>query len=171
MIFEATDTRKYKIIGVIFENDIEFEGVEVKLDDKLLITDLNGQFEFVDIPFGTYTLTPNKLNYEFIPESIEVLTSQNIDTLRFEAYYKVGVKNFLEDNKIKVYRTNSNDKLKLEVDNELFLKNYKIVNLNGIEMKSGDIEELIFEIDLSNLSTGIYFLIIDDKYLVKVVNK
>jgi hypothetical protein len=57
----------------------EYEGVEI--DGGIILgtelTDVNGYYEFTDVPDGTYTLTPTLEGYTFEPVSIEVTVTNS----------------------------------------------------------------------------------------------
>lgn len=63
---------KYKITGVVTIGGAAFPGVTVTLSGNSLATtttDANGNFSFIDLASGTYTVTPSLAGYTFSPSS------------------------------------------------------------------------------------------------------
>jgi hypothetical protein len=63
---------KFTIIGYITFNALPFEGVSVTDGTRKATTDKDGIYEIKNVPNGTYTVTPSKQGYEFIPPSTKV---------------------------------------------------------------------------------------------------
>jgi subtilisin family serine protease len=68
----------YSLSGRVTNAGVAFNGITVNLTgtlSKTAVTDNNGDYRFIGIPDGTYTMTPNVSGYTFTPASRNVTMS------------------------------------------------------------------------------------------------
>lgn len=117
--------------------------------------------------FARYTHS-GKYSIQVIAEGYQTCNIDNID-LKDTNYVFLKIK-FRADKKANIEEnynqiiTNNNDKLLVDLSNyQIFGDKLTIYNLNGaIEMKRSICNSQINEIDISSLSTGAYFVVIDN---------
>jgi len=76
----------HTVTGTILEGSSGLAGVSVRISsfpfDRTVITDSNGVYSLEGIMDGTYTITPSKSGYSFIPSSVKVTIKEadkNVD--------------------------------------------------------------------------------------------
>ena len=84
----TTATIESKVVGFVVDRNTgeAIAGAKVKIEgvDKEAYTDFDGQFEFVNLRPGTYTITCNMVTYEdFIISKVEIGTSGEKNPVTF----------------------------------------------------------------------------------------
>ncbi|MBK9246584.1 MAG: hypothetical protein IPM69_00350 [Ignavibacteria bacterium] len=77
---------KYTILGYITLNDQPLSGVTVSDGLRTSITGTNGIYIIEDVPNGSYTVTPTKAGYNFLPEKTDIIVKDiSTNEINFKA--------------------------------------------------------------------------------------
>lgn len=101
------------------------------------------QYETIPIPTGSGKKDPNN---NLTKEENTNPSKNSMDT----------------EEKIKIFPNPANDKLNVTLSTESSIISFKIINVAGIEIQSGTLNNLT-TIDVSKLTPGLYFILIDTK--------
>lgn len=76
--------QKYSISGVVKDKQEILPGIAVQIKDIGFntVTDFNGQFQFVDVPAGTYEIVINTMGYNVFSVMIEVPLNKDIEEIQ-----------------------------------------------------------------------------------------
>jgi len=86
------------------------------------------------------------------------------DAIAIDYRDNTGISDLYSVNEIKIYPNPSSDVITVEVSDGLSSDNFRIVDISGREIMSGDIrlKTSAANIDISSLQSGLYFLILSD---------
>jgi len=181
------DTTNYNMDTVKFftVNDIKQELKQIK-DSLLSISNVTGEIRFYQgvLKYRTFSnITYIKvfyISFENIVNSLEteeIINNFNIDGLKceFASYFEYVVESVYEKNvNIKLYPNPASDAVFMDIKENI--KTLKITNSNGEIVKEFSLEEIRnfnanqkIAFKVSELNTGVYFVIIDNKYVEKLV--
>ena len=135
---------------------------------ETVVTDTNGYYIFTDIPPGEYIIEPMDTTYNFAPAFYEVTIEdsdfENMSFLTTPANPSGIEANLSYDIKVECFPNPATDFITLNsasIENgetitvELFtIKGGKVYNENTRSTRNG----FNYKIDLTNISTGIYFV-------------
>jgi len=167
-------------------NDIKQELCEIK-DSLLSLSSITGEIRFyvTDQKFRPFSSTSlyayvycasfeNMVNAYETEEKINNFNIKNFKS-EFASYFVYLVGSVYEKNEnIKLYPNPANDAVSMNIKENI--KTIKITNSNGEVVKEFSLEEIRnfnanqkIAFKVSELNTGVYFIIIDNKYVEKLV--
>ncbi|MCK5856178.1 MAG: T9SS type A sorting domain-containing protein [Bacteroidales bacterium] len=133
-----------------------------------------GKYSFNSLPYGKYQVYTNLINYQINP-SVATTTINDLDKKEINIYIGNGVVTSFEDGSISDIKaivfpnpTSGNLTLELSLKQEEVL-NIKVYNVFGQQVKTCLLNTHFLagsysqQIDLSSLSQGVYYLVIEDK--------
>ncbi len=182
------DTTNYDMDTVTFftVNDIKQELSEIK-DSLLSISNITGEIKFYQTTLIwkkykniTYNLNKFYLSFENLVNAYEIeeiINNFNIHSFKCEFlsyfYYLVGSV-YEKNENIKLYPNPANEAVFMDIKEHF--NTIRITNTNGEVIKEFAIEEIRnfnankqIAFKVSEFNTGVYFIIIDNKYVEKLV--
>ncbi len=182
------DTTNYNMDTLKFftANDIKQDLSQIK-DSLLSISNLTGEIRFYQgvLKYRTFSNITNNLKVFYISfenivnsyETEEIINNFNIDGFKCEflSYFGYLLESVYEKNEnIKLYPNPASDAVHLGITEHF--NSLKVTNSNGKVVKEFSLEEIRnfnsnkqIAFKVSELNTGVYFIIIDNKYVEKLV--
>lgn len=82
----ALDTKLYTVSGrVAVDGSTGLEKVLITMGSRTALTDSNGDYQFTDVLAGSYSLVPSKSKYAFVPASIGIVVTGEVENQNFAA--------------------------------------------------------------------------------------
>lgn len=132
------------------------------------VTDDDGNYSFSDIAIGTYSVYPEAINYNTTPfNTIHLSASQpHVEAVDFEQTETeikpkntTGIAKISEKDGLSIYPNPAKNALNVENRNGSF-NQVKVTNALGQVIKEVNLEKGVNKIDVSEMNSGIYYLLI-----------
>jgi acetyl esterase/lipase len=157
----------YNCSFIVSDGNTVIEGANIEIKDQDLLTDVDGMTS-IALENGTYVYTVSANGFESKTDSLTIDGSDQMIQVSLSILTAIKT---LKSESFKVYPNPANKMVQIEIPNKTQVYHLQIIDLNGKELFNQTDLTHTFRIDVSQYSSGIYFIILrnDSHYLSRTL--